>query len=717
MGRKQCAVLTAALMAAGLVVSPAHAADLQPGAAAGGTGTVTLITGDRVTVRGERATGVRMAVGRERVRYWQYQLNGHDYVVPHDAMKLVAQNQLDKRLFDITGLVQQQYDDAHEPNVPTIVTGAAGARAAQALTVVDTPKSEAAKAWRERANAKVAADRKTWLNGRVSASLDQSVSQVGAPKAWAAGFRADGVKVAVLDTGYDAGHPDLKSKVDSSMNFTDEEGGADRDLVGHGTHVASTIAGSGAASGGRYQGVAPGARLIVGKVLGAYGGREDWIINGMRWAVGQGAKVVNMSLGGSPTDGTDLMSLTVNELSQASGALFVIAAGNSGARETVGSPGTADKALTVANVTKNDRLNLTSSQGPRTGDHGLKPEIAAPGTDIIAARAAGTFPDASVNESYTKISGTSMAAPHGAGAAAILAGQHPAWTGEQIKDTLIGSAKRLDGIDTLAQGAGRLDIARGVAQLVRTEGVLAFGELWGKPDAARKVSYTNDSDKPVQLQLSLDVRGGNGAAPGPFSTDKTLTVPAKSSATVTVTARSDARPAGEFSGILRAQAGDVVLNTPLTANLRGDKNTLTVKVPSREGDPYAAIVFLQNEDTGLAEAQYTESGEAVFTTSAGRYRTLGQIIDPSYTSTIFAQPVAIQGNTEVTVDTKRGKQVTVELDDPDARPQGGGGIALTSDVDDSGPLPGTALTYAGGVPDSLYTVGSKLRGLSLKSFS
>ncbi|MBP2322750.1 subtilisin family serine protease [Kibdelosporangium banguiense] len=705
MGRKQCAVLTAALFVTGLAVTPAGAAEPTPTAAAGELGTVTLITGDRVTVRGERVAGVRMAEGRKHIRYWQYQLNGHDYVVPDDAVSRLTENKLDKRLFDVTGLVQQGYDDEHEPNVPTIVTGGVS-RLASNLQAVDIPKAEAAKTWS--APNRVAGEQKIWLNGRVRATLDQSVKQIGAPQAWHQGFRADGVKVAVLDTGYDANHPDLKSKVDAVMDFTGE---GDRDTVGHGTHVASTIAGTGAASGGKYAGVAPGARLLVGKVLGEFGGQEDWIINGMRWAVENGAKVVNMSLGGSPTDGTDLMSQVVNELSESSGALFVIAAGNSGSPETVGSPGSADRALTVANVTKSDELSVSSSQGPRVGDYGLKPEIAAPGTDIVAARAAGTLTEQSINEQYTRISGTSMATPHVAGAAAILAGQHPAWTGEQIKNTLIGSAKRLPGISSFAQGSGRLDIARGVSQQVRAEGVLGFGNLWGKQDAGRKISYVNDGPTPVQLTLSLD-----GVPANLFATDKTVTVPAKSSATVTVTARAGAKPAGAQSGLLRAQAGDVVLNTPVTANFLGDKNTLTVNVPSREGDPLQSLVIVQNEETGVSDGMITRTGAATFELPAGRYRALGRIVDPSFASTLFALPVQVSGNTAVTVDTKQGKKITVGIDDPEARPGAGGGVGVLSDVDEDGPKRGAAVLSGGGPPENMYAVGGhQMRGLSLET--
>lgn len=110
-------------------------------------------------------------------------------------------------------------------------------------------------------------------------SLKDSVPQIGAPTAWAAGYDGKGVEVAELDTGVDATHPDLVGQIDQTVSFVPGEDTSD--LVGHGTHVASTTVGTGAASGGVYKGVAPGAHLIVGKVLGNDGfGDESWECSG-----------------------------------------------------------------------------------------------------------------------------------------------------------------------------------------------------------------------------------------------------------------------------------------------------------------------------------------------------------------------------------------------------------------------------------------------------
>ena len=103
-------------------------------------------------------------------------------------------------------------------------------------------------------------------------------------------------------------------------------------------------------------------------------GQDSWIIDGMEWAA-HNAKIVSMSLGSTePSDGTDPMAQAVNNLSEETGSLFVIAAGNTGA-EGIGSPGAADAALTVGAVDKSDNLAWFSSRGPRFGSSGLKPDL------------------------------------------------------------------------------------------------------------------------------------------------------------------------------------------------------------------------------------------------------------------------------------------------------------------------------------------------------
>ena len=162
------------------------------------------------------------------------------------------------------------------------------------------------------------------------------------------------------DTGIDATHPDLSDRIAASANFTEGEE-EDGDFVGHGTHVASIVAGSGAASDGQFQGVAPGAQLLDGKVCMEFGCAESWILAGMQWAAEQGADVVNLSLGGPDFEGLDPLEEAVEDLTAQYDVLFVIAAGNDGGERTINSPG-AGRALTVGAVDKTDELALFSSR-------------------------------------------------------------------------------------------------------------------------------------------------------------------------------------------------------------------------------------------------------------------------------------------------------------------------------------------------------------------
>ena len=167
-------------------------------------------------------------------------------------------------------------------------------------------------------------------------------------------------------------------------------------------------------------------------------GQDSWVLAGMEWAAESGAQVVSMSLGDvAPSDGSDPMSQAVDQLSDQYGTLFVIAAGNAGP-ESISSPGAAASALTVGAVDKQDELAYFSSTGPLTGTGALKPDISAPGVDITAARSQD-MTDGGTGL-YRTISGTSMATPHVSGAAAILAQQHPGWTGAQLKEQLTSSA-------------------------------------------------------------------------------------------------------------------------------------------------------------------------------------------------------------------------------------------------------------------------------------
>ncbi|WP_433376715.1 S8 family serine peptidase [Streptosporangium sp. CA-115845] len=408
---------------------------------------------------------------------------------------------------------------------------------------------------------------------------------IGAPEAWKAGFDGSGTTVAVLDTGVDATHPDLAGRIADSRSFVD--GQEVTDGHGHGTHVAATVAGSGAASGGSRKGVAPGARLVIGKVLGDSGsGNFSGIIAGMEWAATEAkAKIISMSLGGTPTAGTDPMSQAVEDLSASTGTLFVIAAGNTGpGRETIGTPGAAASALTVAATDKSDKLAGFSSRGPRAGDGALKPDIAAPGVGIVAARAAGTALGSPVDDRHTSLNGTSMATPHVAGAAALLAQKHPGWNGQRLKAALMSTVKDA-GYTAYEQGADRVDVARATSQeVVSTTPNLDYGAIPVGTDGAveRTVTYANDGAAEVTLPLGATLGEAKDAL---TPSAPSVTVPAGGTASVTVTLHPDGLAKGDHTGAVVATGpSGAHITTPVGLRRGPKKVPLTVHVVNRHGD-------------------------------------------------------------------------------------------------------------------------------------
>ncbi|MEU4096321.1 S8 family serine peptidase [Streptomyces sp. NPDC026673] len=593
--------------------------------ASGGTVPVTLITGDRVHV-GVDDDGRPVVGDIERaarpdgppVVFHTITRQGKVYAVPDDALALVGKGLLDWSLFDLAQLAKLVAAGKVD-KVPVLVTytgtagaektrkvaGASGGRALPSINGRSMNIADGGRWWQgvrgktdasaadARSAGSLAGVKKVWLNGLSTVDLEQSVPQIGAPVAWERGYDGTGVRVAVLDTGIDAGHPDVSGSIVEQVDFTGSPSGA-KDGHGHGTHVAATVLGSGAASKGLRKGVAPGAKLLVGKVCDDNGQcPDDGIIAAMDWAAHSGAKVVNMSLGGEPTDGTDPMSQALNELSRATGTLFVVAAGNSGwFPQKVVSPGSADDALTVAAVDKNGDMADFSNRGPRIGDGAAKPDIAAPGVDIVAARAAGTAMGTVVDEYYTAANGTSMATPHVAGAAAIVAQQHPELTGQQIKALLMDTATDL-GHDMYAQGRGLVDLATATNPRIVPKGNLNFGRLtYPQSAVTKKITYTNRGDEAVTLHLTMPVSFADGkpAAAGLFtlSADKVV-VPAGGSAEVSVTVDGSVLGTdgahGGYNGLLSARddSGAIRLSSGVHTFVEAQKFPLTLNVVSPAG--------------------------------------------------------------------------------------------------------------------------------------
>ncbi|GGP75390.1 S8 family serine peptidase [Saccharothrix coeruleofusca] len=707
------AALVAAATTAPLGAGSAGAVPAQ-GARTGTDGQwVTLVTGHRVlasrTAQGRWSVLTEPSRDGRATAFLQYgKRRGAEtdlYVLPAEAVALVRAGVLDAELFNVSGLIRQRYDDARSDTVPLLVeypdaavaTAPPGAAVERQipdlrLAAVAEHKVDARHFWSAVTGGGTSGARlaggptRIWLNARVEAALDASVPQVGAPAAWQNGLTGQDVTVAVLDTGYDERHPDLADRVTTSRDFSGKGNASDGD--GHGTHVASTIAGSGAASGGRYKGVAPGAKLAVGKVLDDSGsGQLDDVIAGMRWAAAEtGAKVVNLSLGTGPTDGTDPVAQAVNTLSARHGTLFVAAAGNSGSPESVGSPAAADAALAVGSVTKSGALSDFSSRGPRLTDGAVKPEIAAPGSDIVAARAGQGRIGEPVDEHHTRLSGTSMATPHVAGAAAILAQQHPDWTGDQLKAALVGTAAPVAGAGVLAVGGGLLDVARATTQRANASPAAVNAYLaWPDTQPQRRaVTYTNTATTPLTLALELDLADGDGkASPAGLAalSASSVTVPAGGVAEVELILTPRSGAPGVHSGVLTATSADgaVRLRTPVGVHDEPEKHDLTLSVRNRDGAQPApqdsAVVMVTDVDSG--EVWF---GQVPSTTRlpAGRYSVMGSVETPRpdappATSTFVDPDVRLSSDTEIVFDAREGQRVSRTTDQPAAR----GGVQTT----------------------------------------
>ena len=344
----------------------------------------------------------------------------------------------------------------------------------------------------------LASVKKIWPNSKMRANLNDSVGLTKSDQVWAYvdkfGSPIDGMgmRVGIIDTGIEYTNPDLGGclgpacKVLGGYDFVADDSDP-MDEHGHGTHVAATVAGVGSYLGSDGQnhslfGVAPGAKLYAYRVLDASGsGWSTAIIAAIERCAdpdqdgdsSDRLDVCSMSLGGSgnPDDPTS----TAVDNASANGVVFAIAAGNSGPNNgTIGSPGTARKAITVAAACKpkdigtasfcTEAIASFSSRGPVTwtGSNGttqtlMKPDVAAPGVFICAAEW-GTFQSSKhcLDSRHIAISGTSMATPHIAGVAALIRQAHPEFHPDEVKQILIQSARNL-GLPENVQGKGMVD--------------------------------------------------------------------------------------------------------------------------------------------------------------------------------------------------------------------------------------------------------------------
>ena len=317
----------------GAAVLPAtgQAAATQNKATRGKDRVVTLITGDRVVLRGgdRDQVSIERAAGRNPGHLRE---SAYRHAVDRDPVRRPGgrKDRATRQAALRPGPVRDGYDDAARGDIPLIVSGrpratrqATTVRELNSTTALVVPKHAAAGFLQGQGQ-----QAKIWLDGKREIRLDQSVPQIGAPAAWQAGYTGKGVSVAVLDTGIDTSHPDLADP------------GRGREELHRG--VRPTTSSVTAPTSRRRS---PARRRVGRQVQGCRAGRqavrrqgvrepgcpESAILAGMEWAANEvKAKVVNLSLGGTDTPEVDPLEEAVNRLTAETGTLFVIAAGNEG---------------------------------------------------------------------------------------------------------------------------------------------------------------------------------------------------------------------------------------------------------------------------------------------------------------------------------------------------------------------------------------------------
>jgi serine protease AprX len=396
------------------------------------------------------------------------------------------------------------------------------------------------------------------LDRRVQGTLERTGATIGAT--WvrdSLGFDGTGVGIAVIDSGVANWHDDLGSgRVTRFVDFVNFQPDA-YDDYGHGTHVAGILVGDGHDSGGRRRGVAPGATLLVEKVLDAGGqGFISNVIAAIDYAIANKdalhLRVINLSVAAAVSESynTDPLTLAAKRAVEA-GLVVVSAAGNLGRGPdgkpqygAIAAPGNAPWVITVGASSHNgtvdrsdDTVAAFSSRGPTALDFQAKPDLVAPGVGIESIAEAGstlfntkplmrlwgTVPTA--NEPYLSLSGTSMASPVVSGTIALMLQANPTLTPNLVKAILQFTAETRDGYNPLTQGAGFLN-ARGAVELAQSLTAAALAATSTGPATieqdrtpwSRQVIWGNHRIAGGQLSPAAnawrtDVMWGSGQAP------------------------------------------------------------------------------------------------------------------------------------------------------------------------------------------------------------
>ncbi|HEY2543745.1 MAG TPA: S8 family serine peptidase [Gaiellaceae bacterium] len=443
-----------------------------------------------------------------------------------------------------------------------------------------------------------------WPSVTYHSLLNTGPQLIGAPALWGSSLATagQGVKIGVIDDGVDQAHPYFDASAVSypagfpkgNTAYTTPKVIVARAFAPateawkyartpfdplnseHATHVAGIAAGdyntNATLNGAHYRvsGVAPMAYIGNYKVLtiptANFGldGNSPEIAAGIEAAVRDGMNVINLSLGEPEIQPARDLVVKAIEDAAAAGVVPVIAAGNefdAGGRGTVGSPGTAPDAITVAASTESDtgasdEIASFSSSGPTPISLEMKPDVTAPGVDVLSS-----LP----KSDWASWSGTSMASPHVAGAAAVLMQRHPTWTVQEIKSALesTGDAVHVAGATTevaaTREGGGRIDLVRADNPLLFTDPTgLSFGLVKVGTGKTQTLHVADAGGGPTPWTVSVQ---SQAAPSGSTVTPSTPTVVAGASVDLTVST-APAAAEGEATGFVLLTRGTDVRRVP-----------------------------------------------------------------------------------------------------------------------------------------------------------
>lgn len=352
-------------------------------------------------------------------------------------------------------------------------------------------------------------------------NLQWAHSKINSPSAWDVTTGKSDVTVAVIDTGVDYNHPDLAGKVIKGPDYFNDDTDP-MDDSGHGTHVAG-IAAAVSNNGRGVAGVSWGSKILAIKALGWIGGYDFDIAQGIIYAADNGAKIINLSLGGP--DYSQTLKNAV-DYAYSKGAVIVAATGNNDS--SVLYPAAYPNVIGVGATNENDVRTSPSDWGPGYGsNYGPEVDVVAPGNKI-----ASTY----LGNTYAYMSGTSMATPHVAGLAALILARNPSTNPSQVEEQIKNSAKdlgdsgrddyygfgRIDALKTLRAGTERVygQTSAGTAAAISQAGwanakivILARDDYFSDALAAVPLAYTYRNDPSVAIPVPILLTSPNSLDP------------------------------------------------------------------------------------------------------------------------------------------------------------------------------------------------------------